>query len=219
MPSTTRENDLRDLQRLIEHASSQLHSRAKLIGAACTYYNDSNHAFEVHTTLGRRELLLGKGLNEEQALAAAVELLMPDLLKRTTAHIAPKAVSAESLPNNARVVRRPRRTIGVSAPESLWSAVKFAGEGAKQSTVVRMLLRKGMNLFDEGLKHDRSSKVDERFEEALTAYRGPSRPVMARVDEPLYCELLVTAHEHGRTLSSFSASCLAVALNAQQAVG
>jgi hypothetical protein len=214
MPSTTSGHDqeLRDLQRRIDHASSQLVSRAKLFGSASTFYNDSKHVFEVHTTLGRREILLGQGADVDKALAAAMEVLLPEFVRRALA--ASRQSAAHPIPD-ARASAATTKTIGVTAPISLWHAVKDFGGEKSQSLSTRVLLRRGMDLFDLGLKTNRTSTVTDQLDGALMAYDGQSKPVMARVDPPLYCELLVAAHENGKTLSAFSAGCLAMALRSR----
>ncbi|WP_329840719.1 hypothetical protein [Stenotrophomonas geniculata] len=210
--SSRYDQELVDLQRRIEHASSQLVSRAKLFGSANTFYNHSKHVFEVHTMLGRREILLGQGSDIDQALAAAMEVLLPEVARRAL------AASRQTTPHPIADARAPTantKTIGVSAPVTLWSAVKDFGGEKSQSLSARVLLRRGMDLFDQGLRTSRTSTVNERLDEALIAFEGRCKQVMARVDPSLYCELLVAAHENGKTLSAFSAGCLAMALQSR----
>lgn len=213
MPSTTkRQDNLNELQDLVERTAHELRSTADFFGSAHLLFNDTSHMFELHATLDREDMVLGSGYDAREAMVKAVCRVAPDL----TSHMSTYVFGSET---KKIVVGKPRglKTIGISAPSGLWDAIDSVSNScdSRRSKTIRRLLTVGMDLFDQSLKVMHSSKVKEAFEDALSAYRGDTRQVMARVDDTIYCEAAVAANEHSRALSSFSAACLAMALKSE----
>ena len=116
-------------------------------------------------------------------------------------------------PRSARSLRA-SDTIGVTAPSDLWNAALGDCQTSREvkAEVIRTLLRNGLARFNCRLENESTARVWQDMKESLAKYHGPGKQCMARMDTSLYCQLVVYAHEHGASASSFSAMCIAFGL-------
>lgn len=107
------------------------------------------------------------------------------------------------------------QTFGVYVPESMHEALKSVArnEGKKFSVLIRELVERGYDRFEEALEQRSGRKVLDGYELKVAAYGGESSQWMARLDRTLSLEIKLTAKEYGRSASQIVGGFLAEELS------
>jgi len=107
------------------------------------------------------------------------------------------------------------QTFGVYVPESMHEALKSVArnQGKKFSVLIRELVERGYDRFEEAFEQRSGRKVLDGYEQKVAAYSGENSQWMARLDRTLSLEIKLTAKEYGRSASQIVGGFLAEELS------
>lgn len=131
-------------------------------------------------------------------------------------HYEPALPRASQTPRPASVsTKGTLQTVGVYVPVSMHETLKrlAEGQGKKFSELVRELVERGYERFEDAIEERSGRKVLDSYEYKVASYTGGSSQWMARLDRQLALELKLTAKEYGRSASQVVGGLLAEELS------
>ncbi|WP_057435588.1 hypothetical protein [Pseudomonas syringae group genomosp. 3] len=132
-------------------------------------------------------------------------------------HYEPALPRASETPRTGPVIstKDVLQTFGVYVPESMHETLKSVakGQGKKFSVLIRELVERGYDRFEEALEQRSGRKILDVYEQKVAAYSGENSQWMARLDRTLSLEIKLTAKEYGRSASQIVGGFLAEELS------